>query len=78
MARAYRNVIRFRPTSETFENAVASVVDFGSILLAYEIGSNRFSIETGLLYGIFDAFIVVWMRKPIYKSIRMLVGRNKK
>ncbi len=71
-------MIRFKPSTEIFENAVASVVDFGSIFLAYEIGSNRFSIETGLLYGIFDAFIVVWMRKPIYNTIRTLVGRNKK
>ncbi len=71
-------MIRFKPSTEIFENAVASVVDFGSIFLAYEIGSYRFSLETGLLYGIFDAFIVVWMRKPIYKTIRMAVRRNKK
>ncbi len=71
-------MIRFKPSTEIFENAVASVVDFGSIFLAYEIGSNRFSIETGLLYGIFDAFIVVWMRKPIYNTVRTLLGRNKK
>jgi len=55
---------------------VASVVDFGSIILAYEIGASRFSLETGLLYGLFDAFIVVWMRKPIYNAVRGLLSRR--
>jgi len=71
-------VIRLRPSTDIFENAVASIVDFGSIFMAYEIGSNRFSLEMGLLYGIFDAFIVVWMRKPIYRVIKSVFHRTTK
>lgn len=55
---------------DIFENAVASLVDVSSILFAYQIGVENFSILFGLMYAAFDAFLVVWMRKPIYRFVR--------
>ena len=49
---------------------MASFVDVGSIILAYEIGVNGFGIEAGLGYALFDAFMVVWMRKRIATIVR--------
>lgn len=53
---------------------VASVVDVTSIMVAYTIGVTQSSFLLGLGYGIFDAIIVVWMRKPITKFIRTLIN----
>ena len=49
---------------------VASVVDVTSVMVAYTIGITQSSILLGLAYGIFDAIIVVWMRKPITRLVR--------
>ena len=57
-------------SKDLFENTVASVVDVTSILVAYQIGVSNYGLGTGLLYGFFDAFIVVWMRKPIARFAR--------
>jgi hypothetical protein len=54
---------------ETFENVVATFVDLASIMVAYTIGMNQSSFLLGLAYGAFDAFIVVWMRKPMTKLL---------
>jgi len=54
---------------EVFENSVASIVDVTSVMIAYKIGIQQSSFELGLAYGIFDAIIVVWMRKPISQVI---------
>ena len=53
---------------------VASVVDVTSVMVAYTIGITQSSILLGLAYGIFDAIIVVWMRKPLSKLIRNLIN----
>ncbi len=54
---------------EAFENVVASVVDVISVMIAYSIGISQSSFLLGLAYGVFDAIIVVWMRKPLTKMI---------
>jgi hypothetical protein len=56
--------------SDVFENAVASLVDLTSIMVAYQIGAYNFGLGSGLAYGCFDAFLVVWMRKPISRFAR--------
>ena len=48
-------------------------MDVASIMIAYTIGITQSSILLGLAYGIFDAIIVVWMRKPISKAIRKVI-----
>ena len=61
-----------RNSPEVFENAVASLVDMASILFAYQLGMNGFGIGMGVLYAMFDAFIVIWMRKPIARFARWI------
>jgi hypothetical protein len=56
--------------ADTFENTIATLIDVTSILFAYQIGIARFSVEYGFAYAAFDAFIVVWMRKPIARLAR--------
>ena len=58
--------------NEVFENVVASLVDMASIMVAYSIGISQANFILGLAYGIFDAVIVVWMRKPISGAIHRL------
>ncbi len=70
-----------RNNPETFENAVASLVDVTSILFAYQIGVYGFGMAFGVLYACFDAFLVIWMRKPITRFARAInpfrfVGRH--
>lgn len=43
-------------------------------MVAYAIGMTQSSIYLGLAYGIFDAIIVVWMRKPLSNLIRNLIN----
>ncbi len=50
---------------EFAENAVATVVDFASILFTYNLGVYQFGIAFGLAYAAFDAYIVIWLRKPL-------------
>jgi hypothetical protein len=54
---------------EVFENVVATFVDIASIMVAYTIGIHQSSFFLGLAYGLFDAAIVVWMRKPLANAI---------
>jgi len=56
--------------NETFENVVATFVDIGSIIVAYAIGVNGYGLVAGLGYAMFDAFLVVWMRKRIVRLVR--------
>jgi len=67
---------------ELFENAVASVVDVASVMIAYTIGIQQSNFLLGVAYALFDAFIVVWMRKPISRLISgafgLLTGRPPK
>jgi hypothetical protein len=60
---------------ELFENAVASVVDVMSVMIAYTIGIQQSNFLLGVAYALFDAFIVVWMRKPISRGIRVVFVR---
>ena len=60
------------PDRETYENLVATFVDVVSIMFAYSIGLRQLNLELGLLYAIFDAWIVIWMRKPIARGLRKL------
>ncbi len=57
---------------EVFENTIASFVDMASILFAYQIGVYGFGAGAGVLYACFDAFIVVWMRRPISRFVRSI------
>ena len=56
---------------ELFENAVASVLDVISIMVAYTIGVQQSNFLLGVAYALFDAFLVVWMRKPISRLVRV-------
>ena len=58
---------------EVFENLVASAVDITSVMVAYTIGITQSSVLLGLAYAVFDAFIVVWLRKPISQLVRRVV-----
>jgi hypothetical protein len=55
---------------EAFENVVATVVDMASIMIAYAIGMHQSNFYMGMAYAVFDAFLVVWMRKPLTHLIR--------
>ncbi len=48
------------------------MVDIASIMVAYTIGISQSSFLLGLAYGLFDAILVVWMRKPISGAIHRL------
>ena len=39
-------------------------------MVAYTIGISQSSFLLGFAYAIFDAIIVVWMRKPLSRLIR--------
>lgn len=58
---------------EVFENTVATFVDIGSIMVAYTVGIHQFNFFLGLAYALFDAIIVVWMRKPLSQGVRYLM-----
>lgn len=53
---------------------VASVVDVTSVMVAYTIGITQANIFLGIGYAVFDAIIVVWMRKPITRFVRRVAG----
>ena len=59
---------------EVFENVVASVVDVASIMVAYTIGISQSSFLLGIAYAIFDAIIVVWLRKPLSRVVSSLMA----
>ncbi len=69
-----RKVDTLRSSKETHENLVASFVDIGSIFVAYTIGIHQFGIEFGLAYAIFDAWLVIWMRKPITRLVKRVLS----
>jgi len=60
---------------ELFENAVASVVDVASIMVAYTIGVQQSNFLLGVGYALFDALLVVWMRKPISRVVQVSFAR---
>lgn len=61
-------------SQEIAENFVATVVDFASILSAYNLGLLQLGIVAGLAYAAFDAYVVIWMRTRITSWVRVLLG----
>jgi hypothetical protein len=59
---------------EAFENVVATFVDVASIMVAYVVGIHQFNFLVGLAYAIFDAILVVWMRKPLTRLVRNVLA----
>jgi hypothetical protein len=59
---------------EVFENVIASAVDVASVMIAYTIGIRQSSVLLGLAYGIVDAIIVVWMRKPLAGMVASVIN----
>lgn len=57
---------------------VATLVDIVSVLFAYALGVSRYDFFVGLLYACFDAWIVVWMRKPISRFIHSIISLFRK
>ncbi|MDG7022300.1 MAG: hypothetical protein JRN07_02750 [Nitrososphaerota archaeon] len=53
-------------------------MDVTSVMVAYTIGITQSSVFMGLAYAIFDAIIVVWMRKPITRLVKraLALGKN--
>lgn len=52
---------------------MASTVDLASIMVAYTIGVTQSDFVLGIAYGVFDAFLVVWLRKPIFRAVQRVV-----
>jgi hypothetical protein len=57
---------------EFFEKSVASIIDVASVLVAYNIGMDRLGMAYGFIYAGMDAFIVVWLSRPITGIVRRL------
>lgn len=55
---------------ETENKIVGSLIDVGSIFIAYQIGLSQMGLVAGLCYGMFDAWIVVWQRDRISNFVR--------
>lgn len=55
---------------EFFEKSVASVIDVASVLVAYNIGVDRLGMAYGFVYAGMDAFVVVWLSRPITGMVR--------
>jgi len=54
-------------------------VDVTSVMVAYTIGISQSSVFLGLAYAVFDAIVVVWMRKPLSRLVRraLAIGHDK-
>jgi len=63
-----------RTNQEIAENSVATVIDFASIMLAYNLGVSQLGVAIGIAYAAFDAFIVIWLRKRLTNGIRIIFG----
>ena len=54
-------------------------MDVIGVMIAYTIGIQQSNVFLGVAYALFDALLVVWMRKPISRFIRgvfaLLSGR---
>jgi len=50
-------------------NIIASVVEFGSMFLAYQVGLSQLGLLAGFAYAMFDAWLVVWQRERISNLI---------
>jgi hypothetical protein len=45
-----------------------------SIMVAYTIGVTQSNIFLGFGYAVFDAIMVVWLRKPISHAVRRVLA----
>lgn len=61
-------------SQELAENAVATVVDFASIMFAYTLGVYQLGVAFGAAYAAFDAYLVIWLRKPLTHGIRRFLN----
>jgi len=43
-------------------------------MVAYIVGIHQINFAVGLAYAIFDAILVVWMRKPITRLVRNVLA----
>ena len=59
-------------SQELAENSVATFVDFASIFVAYNLGVLQLGVAVGFVYAAFDAYVVIWMRRRITRSVRRL------
>ncbi|TMP96419.1 MAG: hypothetical protein E6K99_10085 [Thaumarchaeota archaeon] len=60
-------------SQELAENSVATLIDFASVLVAYNLGVLQLGVAVGLAYAVFDAYVVIWMRRRITGLVRRLV-----
>ena len=60
-------------SQELAENSVATLIDFASILVAYNLGVLQLGVGVGLAYAVFDAYVVIWMRRRITRFVRRSV-----
>jgi len=49
-------------------------VDVASIMVAYFVGIHQVNFVVGLAYAVFDAVLVVWMRKPLTRLVRNVLA----
>ena len=49
-------------------------MDVASIMVAYFVGIHQINFVVGLAYAVFDAVLVVWMRKPITRLVRTVLA----
>ena len=49
-------------------------MDIASIMVAYAVGIHQFNFLVGLAYALFDALLVVWMRKPLSRMVRHVLA----
>ncbi|MDG7012863.1 MAG: hypothetical protein JRN46_01385 [Nitrososphaerota archaeon] len=61
-----------RGNLDLFEKSVASMIDVASVLVAYNIGMDRLGLAYGVVYAGMDAFVVVWLSRPITGIVRRL------
>jgi len=60
-------------SQEVVENLVATVIDFVSIIFAYNLGVLQLGAAVGIAYAAFDAYIVIWMRRRITGWVRRVL-----
>ena len=57
---------------DLFEKSLAGMIDVASVLVAYNIGMTRLGLVYGVIYAGMDAFVVVWLSRPITGIVRRL------
>jgi hypothetical protein len=57
---------------DLFEKSLAGIIDVASVLVAYNVGMARLGLAYGMVYAGMDAFVVVWLSRPITGVVRRL------